>query len=477
MARSNGYTVGVAVDADAARKGLETGLIEPLDDAQNALVDLAKSKGPKELEKQLEAAGDATEKLKKETKETADVIQDEFRRSYARMKQAERDAVNSAEDGLNELKDESRSTAKEAAASFDGSAESIVDMFQEVAANAFAGFGPAGLVAGVAVAAGIGAATEAFGQNQEKAEQAKQKVREYGLAIIESGNSGAALTYVTDNLKAIVTNSDDAAKKLSDIQKITAKFPDLAGDTAALAKAYSGNAEALDAMIEKTRKLAAAEVSGNATSAGVANAQKKKQAELENVANELERVQKETATAQQIEEDWLASGGQEFLNKAALIDQVNSAYDDAAGAVDNYVNQETGIFDTQAYVDAMNAKLQALGEYQTLLAQSSLSTNAKKYLATLGAEASAQLMQAYKNGTDAQKASLDKIWSEAGRSNSGQYLSGVKNAIPDRIDKAPKITVDTTAAAAEMSRFLREQQNKTVTITVSGKDRAGRWIF
>lgn len=474
---SKGYSVGLAVDGSAARKGIETGLIDPVENAQEALIELGKSKGPEQLEKDLDAAAQATKDLKKETKATAEAIADEYRRSYAQMKDAQRDANRSAEAGMEELKDESRSTAKEAAASFDGSAESIVDMFQEVSANAFAGFGPAGVIAGIAVASGIGVATQAFSDNQAASEEATQRVREYGLQIIEAGRDSAALEYVSENLKAIVSNSDDAAKKLKDIQALTKKFPALAGDTAALAKAYAGNSDAIEFMIKKTEELAAAQVTGKERSAGITEAHKRNRDELEGVADELRRVQEETKTAQAIEEEWLASGGQEYLNRAALIDQMNSAYDDAAGAVEDYINKETGVMDTDRYIAAMNAKLSALGEYQTLLASSSLSTSAKTYLGTLGEQAAATLMQSYKNGTAAQKASLDKIWSEAGKSNSGQYVSGVKNAIPDRIDKAPKVGVDTSDAQAELNRFAANNQGKSITLTIIGKDRAGRVVF
>lgn len=477
MAKSADYSVGLAVDGSAARKGIETGLIDPVEDAQKALTELGKNKGPDQLEKGFKEAADATKKLEKETKETADTISDEFRRSYARMKDAQRDATRSAEEGLGELKDESRSTAKEAAASFDGSAESIIDTFQEVAANAFAGFGPAGLIAGVAVAAGIGTATEAFGQNQEKIDQAKQKIREYGLAIIETGQSAAGLDYVTENLKAIVTNSDDATKKLSDIQDLVKKYPGLAKDTATLAKAYAGNTDAIKSMLPVLEKARAHE---QGLAEDVADGNTKAQARADALQVEIDKlkeVQNQTLTAKQIEDEWLANGGQEIRNKAALIDQVNSAYDDAAGAVEDYVNEETGVFDTDRYVDAMNKKLAALGEYQTLLANSTLSTSAKTYLSSLGSEAASQLMQAYKNGTDAQKANLDKIWAEAGRSNSGQYLTATRNAIPDRLDKTPKLSVDTQTAETELGRFIQNMSNKTLTVTVVGKDRAGRPVF
>lgn len=452
---------------------------DALGDVADALDDVASeaAKGGDKTSDELKDVGKSADKLENKFEDLAAAAKDTSRTGGKSLGDNYRKGTSEAGEGLDELKDESRSTAKEAAASFDGSAESIIDAFQEVAANAFQGFGPAGLVAGIAVAAGIGTATQAFTANQEAADEAKQKVRDYGLAIIETGNDAAALTYVTDNLKDIVSNSDDAAKKLSDIQKLAKKYPELGGDVAALAKAYAGNADAANLMIQKTKELAAQQVTGKEKSVGLSNAHKKQRDELNGVAAELERVQQETKTAQDIEQQWLASGGQEYLNKAAAIDQVNSAYDDAAGSVQDYLDKETGVFNTENYINAMNAKLTALSEYQTLLANSTLSTSAKTYLTGLGSEAASQLMQAYKNGTAAQKSNLDKIWSEAGKSNSGQYVSGVKNAIPDRIDKSPKVGIDTSAAGSDMTNFINRYQGKTIELNIKGKTITGVRVF
>ncbi len=78
-------------------------------------------------------------------------------------------AAEEGKSGMDDFKQEANQTARESAASFDGSAESIVDVFQEVAANAFQGFGPAGAVAGLAIAAGIGLGVKAFEDGQASA--------------------------------------------------------------------------------------------------------------------------------------------------------------------------------------------------------------------------------------------------------------------------------------------------------------------
>lgn len=85
--------------------------------------------------------------------------------------------------GLSEFRDEANSTAREAAASFDGSAESTADAFQEVAANAFAGFGPAGAAAGIAAAVGLGVALAKLNEISEEINAAKEAGAEWASSF------------------------------------------------------------------------------------------------------------------------------------------------------------------------------------------------------------------------------------------------------------------------------------------------------
>lgn len=96
------------------------------------------------------------------------------------------DDAGRARKGLDEFKDEADSTAKEAAASF-SDVESGLDAIQEVAANAFAGFGPAGKAAGVLAAVGIGVLFSGLQAASDKANEAKDRVIGMAEAISEAG--------------------------------------------------------------------------------------------------------------------------------------------------------------------------------------------------------------------------------------------------------------------------------------------------
>lgn len=150
----------------------------------------------------------ATEKLERSFKSLAD----ESKRAGDKLGDNFKGGTDTAKRGLDDFKDEANSTAKEAAASFDGSAESIADAFQEVTANAFSGFGPAGAVAGTAAAIGIGAAVAGFEKVEEERKASEERIAEWAEAFIEAGakviDSGTIIARSQD----ILTDSEKFAE-------------------------------------------------------------------------------------------------------------------------------------------------------------------------------------------------------------------------------------------------------------------------
>ncbi|MGX1694413.1 hypothetical protein ACWIBQ_03385 [Microbacterium keratanolyticum] len=183
-----GYQVGIASETKAFKQGVESGIIEPLEDAQKELVDLGKNKGPDQLEKGMKGAERATESLGDETKRVASGIEREFRDTYRKVKQSSDESTRSMSENLDDVRQEAEQSAKETFASFDGSFGSIIDMAQEVSAQAFSGFGPAGLVAGLAAAAGIGAAVSGFEAVGEAEQASRERASEWAQAYVEAGS-------------------------------------------------------------------------------------------------------------------------------------------------------------------------------------------------------------------------------------------------------------------------------------------------
>lgn len=314
MARgNNGFEIKILSDTEGFERGIRDGVIDPLDDADAALEQLgdAADAAGREAGRGLEKAGDSVDDLRKEldkagrqAKDTGDDIEqlgDDARtagrdseRGIDRLEDALKDAqrqsekteravkdigdagrdagrdaergMKRAEDGVEDFKQEASSTAREAAASFDGSADSIGDAFQEVAANAFAGFGPAGEAAGLAAAVGIGLAAAGFQDVQEAQEESEARAAEWADAFIESGqrvltsaqSTAAALAILTDpeRYKEATQNAKDwGVSTETAIAAMTGETWALDEASGALQKRLDdarGNAEGFEGVIHAT---------------------------------------------------------------------------------------------------------------------------------------------------------------------------------------------------------------------------------
>ena len=153
----------------------------------------------KDMSKALDSVADELKDLGKEGKSVEDKVQDAFRGMAADAKKAGKavgddvkDGTRRAGEGLEELRNESAGTAREAAASF-SSLEDGIGALQETAANALAGFGPAGMAAGLVAAVGIGLATTAL---QEGADKANAMAEEIGALAGEIRDAGGDINKV-----------------------------------------------------------------------------------------------------------------------------------------------------------------------------------------------------------------------------------------------------------------------------------------
>mgnify|MGYP001592602696 CR=1 FL=1 len=172
-------------------------------------------RGTKQTEGALDDVADALDDMVRDGDKTERQLERNFREIANSAKDSSRkigddvsDGFKRAGEGADEFKDEANSTAREAAASFDGSAESIADAFQEVAANAFAGFGPAGALAGLAAAAGIGMAVAGFEQVSEAEQASRERAAGWAQAFIDAGSDIVGAAYTTAEVVAIATDPE-----------------------------------------------------------------------------------------------------------------------------------------------------------------------------------------------------------------------------------------------------------------------------
>lgn len=461
---SEGIDIKIGVDPSAAVDGVDdvNSALKKIDDN---LGDVAKA-GDQDLGK--------LERSLKDLNQEAIKTGDEFDKSIGK---GTKKAAKEAEGGLKDFKDEANSTARESAASFDGSAESIVDAFQEVAANAFQGFGPAGAVAGLALAAGIGLATSAFTKSQEDIAKTKERVRDLGLAMIESGDTGTvSFEAVSDELAKILSGSEDAAKSIGDIRNEAAKAGVAVED---LAMAYAGNEAAIEGVIdqldlkleaERKARQEASESSGQRLTGYDMEIRK-----LEDVRNNIVAQQEAIQEAARIEQEWLNAGGQLLLNKQELISQINAEYDSAAASAGDYINAETGIADVQGFLDGMAARQKAIEDYTAALTSNAFTPEQQKALEDMGFEAGSQFMQLYNQGTEAQKGELEKILTTAATDSSGAALDTIDAAFSGA--EVSKIPADIDLSQANQTLAAWRPDQKTIDVLVRWKDaRTGQVI-
>ena len=455
---AKGISINFLADVRDFLKGTKN-VEDELDDVADSLDDVAK-----EGEQATEKLEDGFKELAKASKKAGDDIGDNFKKG-----------TKEAGEGLDDLQENSKSNAKEVAASFDGSVESIVDGFQGLAAEAFEGFGAAGLIAGAALAAGIGLATAEFQRTEEEAQKARERIGELGLAMIEAGAKGERpLESVIEALQGIVSNSDDAVKKFSDIQR-AAKFvgnsaEDLAVAYAGQSDALEGQLDVLDDLITKEQAVTDAQAENASRFAAVTQG---KVDTLEKQREELERIQEETKNAAAIEQAWLKSGGAEIQAKNEAIATINQAYDDAVGAVEDFISEESGVLNVEAYLAAIDARKQALDEYQTALATSGLSTEQKKALNGLGADAAAAWLKGYQSATPEQQRRLRDSLTEAAKENSGVTRKTIDDAFKKPVNAKVDVTADTAAAERAIERVIRDRSAK---ITIRTVDKFGREV-
>jgi hypothetical protein len=271
MAGSRPIETVITTDVDDVIKGAEK-VADSFEDIQDSLKDTAKASGKasdqisdgfKDAAKDADTAAknidrDLTQALK-EVENKADGTGKGMGRSF-------KEGADKAGEGLSELKDESNSTAKEAAASFDGSAESIADAFQEVAANALSGFGALGAGIGLAAAVGIGIAIAKMNELAEANNEAKEKAADLAREIYDAGGKlddadiaekikdiAFALaeednpwTPWADEAKTNIEQVRDATQGLSD-DLAKDIFKGLAGDVGASQRAYDVLTKSIEA--------------------------------------------------------------------------------------------------------------------------------------------------------------------------------------------------------------------------------------
>lgn len=321
------------------------------DDARRAvdrLGDDFKDAG-REGETGVDKLADALKDAQRETKQLGDDADDAGDKARRGMERAE--------DGVKDFRQEAQQSARETAASFDGSFESIADFAQEVAANAFAGFGPAGAAAGIAVAAGLGVAVDQFNKIEEASKEALQSAYDFAYGI------GAAF---------------DAADKVAAVASWTSdqeKFKQVLDLTAA-----SGwdQVDVINALVEggdKLDSLTAAYAENGAASGLTVGRLQELDAVLPSIKNGLD----EGARAAQAQSEYLYKLSQDAGQATGEIDALGNIIVKLPGDVEVAVNAETKTATTD--IQRLEAQIDNLPDsHNTTLTATTAVTQAQRDL-------------------------------------------------------------------------------------------------
>lgn len=186
--------------------------LEEVTDALEEVTDAGKDTGrdtARALDQVADEADEDADKVKRSFRDSFDTVRDKSREAGRGIGKNIKDGTDTAAEGMKDLKEEAGQSAREAAASFSGDPLDALDMLQETAANALAGFGPAGAAAGLAAAVGIGLAQTALQDLADRINEAKEEAGEMATEVAESGKGLAGLD-LTGTFREWATGIRDA---------------------------------------------------------------------------------------------------------------------------------------------------------------------------------------------------------------------------------------------------------------------------
>lgn len=500
MARGE-IKIPIAVDTGGIQKQISNGLVDPIEDAEDALKKLEKVDAGQDLEKGFKKAQKATEHLEDDLEDTRSELK---KLGYA-AKDAGDDAkagMNRAEDGVEEFGDEAKSTAKEAAASFDGSAESIIDAFQEVAANAFAGFGPAGMAAGLIAAAGIGIAVGAFQQAEEAAEELRQKANEYANDALDAGVSTdiwlSAAEQVVERIRELQDTKDNGLRLWfmedpDDLEKWTDALKDMGREGSEVEDVLSSSTDRVkdyrDAIEEsrdqlKKQRNAIIESGDSADKADKAKydslqKQLKASDELLGLLDDEIKLRDDSADAMDRQKDAgieAATARMEAEQELAEVtaqaqeqvqDSVTGAYDSMRDAATEFATTEDGALNIERWLEYTQQHAEAVAAYQSNLQQMKLSPEQWSNLMEMPEEQRQQWVAQFVALPENAKAPYAAALNDLGSSGGSQAAVGFDDSFNPDADV--QIQVETSEADSKLETLSSKKRTAEIAVKTTGK--------
>lgn len=510
-----GISIGIASETKEFMTGVKTGIISPLENASDVLMDLAQTgdRAGTEIGKGVDKATDAMQSLNKTSDKSVDDIEAGMRdavKATNKYEAAIKEAITAqknagtsskastqqaastftqatteqkirSKEAMDEIGNEAKANASEVFSSFNGSTMSFVDGIQGTLGGLVSSLGPVGFAVGAAGAVGIGLIVAALQNADTVSQEFKDSVGELTTELIETGQIGTiSLDHILEKLKTLAAKEDDQKQSLTTLSKLAktsgTSYEDLArayaGSGDELAKVSASGAKHLKVLTDQKDAVLDSLAADKSAALGI-NEKIVAQTSINTYLSDAKKLTDEAAASAVL---YAEAGGPAMQLKVDLIKQVDGAYDEAAGAADDYIDKESGLFDTGKYIAAMDAKKKALQDYQQTLNESGLSPAAKTFLESQGADAAATLLSGYKTGSADQKNALARIWDEAGGASSGAFTAAVQNGIKNTAITMPVYKIpapDTTS----FDKAMKDLASKRLDITITAHSRAGVQIL
>ncbi|GAB3408811.1 hypothetical protein GCM10027515_26560 [Schumannella luteola] len=426
--------------------------------------------------RQQETALEKVEREARETQQAAEKIGDGFdtaRRESERFSRQSGDDLSKTKQTAAEFKSEVSQNIGETFSSFRGD---LADLPQ-IAQDTFGGLatsigpllGPAGIIASVAGAAGLGLIAGAMENNGEQTAAFKEKVADLTDALIEAGDAGLSIDYVAGALRDLATATGENEDSLGDLYESYRKSG-LSGVTSFkdVAKAVVGAGGDYGKLIEKqeTYLRSLRDENGIASAGGYAvkQANSDKIDATQKIIDKLKEQQGVAEEAALAEQAYAASGAEALQQKADIqasaSDAIASGYDEVRQAAADAATAEDGAFDVQKYLSAVEAQKVAVGAFKTNLASMKLTPEEWENFFALDDTVQQNLASAFATGSDDLKAQIASSLDDAGSKGGSQAAVKFDSSFKPK-DKDVKVNVTTPSAAtasADLDKVAKKRE-------------------
>lgn len=431
-------------------------------------------------------AAKSTEKIERSFDKVADAAKRESSAAGNAMHRNIKNGTDGASEAVAEFGDEAKANISETFSSFRGDAEDLVGIAQDTFGGVIANLGPLGMAAGAAGALGIGLLMGEFERAKEAEAELRAQVGELAGQLIDLGGDPAgSVEAVAEGLKELATNSEEGEVTLAGLRDIAEGS---ASGFKRLSEAYAGNSKGLEELLkleeeryEQAEKATAADKGWNAArNKRLTNARQNQ----EQVVEGLREVVEATKAAEAEEAAWLASSGPAMEARANQMNSLQGEIDEAIGSWTDYMGNEEQATDPAAYIDAMQARVEATSNFnanvEKLAEEFNLSAEAVQAILDQGVDFAPMLQSIMSSGMGKEYAAQVESMLTGGQAIvDGTPINATVKAEADTgkasadldatAGKNRTATVDAKASTRPAESAIKKVADKSYTATVKAK--------